>query len=54
MTIDAAWAKIKGAWSDPRIQLIRRMEDRSIATTWLHVDTFEHDAPGVLIVKPLN
>jgi hypothetical protein len=52
MTIAAAWAKIQGAKGDPRIALIRRVEDISYTPTWLHVDTYEHDGDGILVVKP--
>ncbi len=31
---------------------IRRLEDPAIATSWTHADCFEHDGPGVLVVKP--
>jgi hypothetical protein len=31
---------------------IRRLEDPAIAKSWTHADCFEHDSPGILVVKP--
>jgi len=52
MTISAAVAKIKGAKTDPRLRNLRRIEDPDHTPTWLHVDTYEHDNAGILVVKP--
>lgn len=52
MTIAAAWAKIQGAPNDPRVKLIRRVENIEKTPTWLHIDTYEHDGAGILVVNP--
>jgi hypothetical protein len=52
LTISAAWAKIQGSPNDPRLALLRRVENISATPTWLHVDTYEHDGAGILVVNP--
>lgn len=52
MTIKAAWAKIQGAATDPRLSRVRRAEAIEDTPTWLHLDVYEHDGAGILVVKP--